>query len=188
MTAARAGEFTRGQKVATGGRNHHLPAGLEFSNPARRRRCLCFGTFGDQNSFFLLSPPPSSDIRAEQRAWRYWDPDIRWYRATNGGRSRRRGSRWRATRRTAAGSPEAEGGSDIAPFHGLADRVPQEVEAELDTLRASIMDGSFEGAPRRVNAARVLSPNYDRGPDGGTRPDAPLRFRHACRWTGWFST
>lgn len=128
---ARAGEFTAA-KVATG-------ADIIFQlasnfQPCEEAEILCFGNFGDQNSF-----SPDTVLSS---ALALWDPDIRWivdewwaFKTEGEPLEGNTELRWFSM---------AEGGSDIAPFHGLADRVPQEVQAELDTLRASIMDGSFE--------------------------------------------
>jgi basic membrane protein A len=35
------------------------------------------------------------------------------------------------------------GGVDLAPFHDLADEVPDDLEAELADVRAGIIDGSI---------------------------------------------
>ena len=38
----------------------------------------------------------------------------------------------------------AEDGADIAPYHGLAGSVPDDVKAAVDEIRASIASGAFE--------------------------------------------
>ncbi len=127
---AKAGEFTAA-KVATG-------ADIIFQLAANFKPCeeaqiLCLGNFGDQHSF-----SPDTVLSS---ALAIWDPDIRWIV-----------DEWWAFKTEGApleGNTDlhwfsmAEGGADIAPFHGLSDRVPEDVKAEIDTLRASIMDGSF---------------------------------------------
>lgn len=41
----------------------------------------------------------------------------------------------------------ASGGVDIAPFHDFEDAVPAELKAELDAIRAGIIDGSIKVSP-----------------------------------------
>lgn len=41
----------------------------------------------------------------------------------------------------------ASGGVDIAPFHDLEDAVPAELKAELEAIRAGIVDGSIKVSP-----------------------------------------
>ena len=36
-----------------------------------------------------------------------------------------------------------DGGADIAPYHGLADKVPQKVKDAVSKKRQEIMDGKF---------------------------------------------
>ena len=38
----------------------------------------------------------------------------------------------------------AEGGSALAPYHGLADKVPQDVKDAVETAKKGIMDGSLK--------------------------------------------
>jgi basic membrane lipoprotein Med (substrate-binding protein (PBP1-ABC) superfamily) len=38
----------------------------------------------------------------------------------------------------------AEGGSDISPYHGLADRVPDELNKKIEEVKAKIISGEFE--------------------------------------------
>ena len=78
----------------------------------------------------------------------------------------------------------AEGGSDIAPFHGLADRVPQEVQAELDTASGP---ASWMARSRCPSTCRSQSPEPTltgalMEARGLTRP---LRFRHGARRGGF---
>ena len=39
------------------------------------------------------------------------------------------------------------GGVDISPFHDFEDAVPDDVKAELDDIRAGIIDGSISTTP-----------------------------------------
>jgi basic membrane protein A len=42
----------------------------------------------------------------------------------------------------------ANGGVDLAPFHDMEDAVPEELKQELEAIRAGIIDGSIEVAPK----------------------------------------
>jgi len=127
---AKASEFTAA-KIATGA-DVIFQLASNF-RPCEEAKILCFGNFADQNSFSPSTVLSSAVAR--------WDPDIRWivdewwaYKTEGAPYDGNTEMRWFSM---------AEGGSDIAPYHGLADRTPDAVKAAIDALRASIMDGSF---------------------------------------------
>ena len=126
----KAAEMTSAQ-ISTG-------ADIIFSLAANFKPCeeagiLCFANFGDQHSY--------STETVLSSALAYWDPDVSWIIdewwdfAANGvpydGNTE---LIWRGI---------AEGGAGVAPYHGLADRVPDDVKRLVDGAIAAIKDGSL---------------------------------------------
>ncbi|MBD9641878.1 BMP family protein [Ensifer sp. ENS07] len=128
---AKAGEFTAAQ-IATGA-DFILQLTSNFK-ACEAARILCFGNFQDQNSF-----SPSTVLSS---AVALWDPDIQWiieewwsHKALGKPYAGNTSARWFSMR---------EGGTTVAPFHGLADRLPADFRNEVEKLTASIVDGSFQ--------------------------------------------
>ncbi len=126
----KAAEMTAAQ-ISTG-------ADLIFSLAGNFKPCesagiLCFSNFGDDNHYSpntVLSSPLA-----------LWDPDIQWVI-----------DEWWANKtegKAFAGNTSiqwislANGGTDIAPYHGLADRVPDDVKAAVDAALADIRSGKL---------------------------------------------
>ena len=126
----KAAEMTSAQ-ISTG-------ADMIFSLAGNFKPCesaglLCFSNFGDDNHYSpntVLSSPLA-----------LWDPDIRWIV-----------DEWWANRtegKPFAGNTEvhwfglADGGTDIASFHGLADKIPDDVKAAVDKTLADIRSGQL---------------------------------------------
>lgn len=128
---AKAGEYTTAQ-ISTG-------ADLVFQltgnfKPCEEAKILCFGNFQDQNAY-----SPTTIVSS---AVAHWDADAMWVIDA-----------WWAHK--AEGKPYAgntdkhwlsmkEGGSSMAPYHELESKIPETVRAEVDALKAKILDGSFE--------------------------------------------
>ncbi|MBZ9727180.1 BMP family protein [Mesorhizobium sp. CO1-1-11] len=128
---AKSSEFTSAQ-IATG-------ADLIFQltgtfKPCEETKILCFGNFQDQHSF-----SPSTVLSSTVSLW---DPDINliidawWAHMADG--------------KPYAGNTEKhwfsmkEGGSTTAPYHELEAKLPENVRAEVEELKAKIMAGTFE--------------------------------------------
>ena len=126
----KAAEMTAAQ-ISTG-------ADIIFSLAANFKPCeeagiLCFANFGDQHSY--------STETVLSSALAHWDPDVKWIIdewwdfAANGmpydGNTE---LIWRGM---------AEGGAGVAPYRGLADRVPDDVKQLVDEAIAAIKDGSL---------------------------------------------
>lgn len=128
---AKASEMTSAQ-ISTG-------ADIIFSlagnfKPCEEAEILCFGNFADQSSY-----SPETIVSS---AVAFWDPDVAWVIDA-----------WyenKANGTAYAGNTElmwrglAQGGSGIAPFHGLESKLPDAVKAAAADTLASIRDGSFE--------------------------------------------
>lgn len=128
---AKAAEYTSAQ-IATGADLIFQMAG-NFK-PCEEAKILCFGNFQDQQSF-----SPSTVLSS---AVANWDPDVKWIVDA-----------WWA--HVAEGKPYAgntekhwfsmkDGGSSMAPYHDLEAKLPENVRAEVDDLKARIMSGAFE--------------------------------------------
>jgi len=128
---AKAGEYTSAQ-VATG-------ADLIFQltgnfKPCEEAKILCFGNFQDQRSF---SP---STVLASVLA--FWDPDINWiidewwaYKALGKPYAGNTEKHW---------FPMKDGGSGMAVNPDLQAKIPADVQADIEDLKARIMAGSFD--------------------------------------------
>ncbi len=127
----KAAEMTAAQ-ISTG-------ADLIFSLAGNFKPCesagiLCFGNFGDQHSYSPTTIVSSVLAR--------WDPDIQWIvdewwanKADGKAFSGNTDIVWRGL---------AQGGADVAPYHALADRVPDDVKSLVETTVASIKSGDIE--------------------------------------------
>jgi len=127
---AKAGEMTSAQ-ISTG-------ADMIFSlagnfKPCESEGLLCFGNFSDQNSY--------SPTTVLSSAVANWDPDVSWII-----------DEWWANKadgKAFEGNTEmvwrgmADGGSMIAPYHGLADKVPDDVKALVNETIANITSGAL---------------------------------------------
>ena len=127
---AKASEMTSAQ-ISTG-------ADMIFSlagnfKPCEENGLLCFGNFADQHSY--------SPETVVSTAVASWDPDVNWII-----------DEWWANK--AEGKPFngnkeiiwrglADGGSMIAPYHGLADKVPDDVKGLVEKTVAQIKSGEF---------------------------------------------
>ena len=98
------------------------------------KNIMCFGNFGDQNALAPANVPNSTVAR--------WDPAIRhgideWWA-------------FKAEGRPYAGNAEpiwftmAEGGSDLAEWHGFDAQLPKEVLDLFEAKKAEILSGKFE--------------------------------------------
>ena len=126
----KAAEMTSAQ-IATGADLIYSLAG-NFK-PCESAGIYCFSNFGDDNHYSpdtILSSPLA-----------LWDPDIAWII-----------DEWWANKtegKPFAGNTSiqwmglADGGTDIAPFHGLADKVPDDVKAAVDAALADIRSGNL---------------------------------------------
>ena len=126
----KAAEMTSAQ-IATGADLIYSLAG-NFK-PCESAGIYCFSNFGDDNHYSpdtILSSPLA-----------LWDPDIAWII-----------DEWWANKtegKPFAGNTSiqwmglANGGTDIAPFHGLADKVPDDVKAAVDAALADIRSGNL---------------------------------------------
>ena len=126
----KAAEMTSAQ-IATGADLIYSLAG-NFK-PCESAGIFCFSNFGDDNHYSpdtILSSPLA-----------LWDPDIAWII-----------DEWWANKtegKPFAGNTSiqwmglADGGTDIAPFHGLADKVPDDVKAAVDAALADIRSGNL---------------------------------------------
>ncbi len=126
----KAAEMTSAQ-IATGADLIYSLAG-NFK-PCESAGIYCFSNFGDDNHYSpdtVLSSPLA-----------LWDPDIAWII-----------DEWWANKtegKPFAGNTSiqwfglADGGTDIAPFHGLADKVPDDVKAAVDAALADIRSGNL---------------------------------------------
>ena len=126
----KAAEMTSAQ-IATGADLIYSLAG-NFK-PCESAGIYCFSNFGDDNHYSpdtILSSPLA-----------LWDPDIAWII-----------DEWWANKtegKPFAGNTSiqwmglADGGTDIAPFHGLAEKVPDDVKAAVDAALADIRSGNL---------------------------------------------
>lgn len=105
-----------------------------FEAVAENERTYAFGHFVDQNS---LAP----EIVVTSAVAR-WDPSLMvaiddWWEHETAG------TPYDApTQRIVFGM--ADGGSELAPYHDLADVIPQEAQDEVEQVQAEILDGSLE--------------------------------------------
>ena len=127
----KAAEMTSAQ-IATG-------ADIIFSlasnfQPCEEAEILCFANFGDQHEF--------SPTTVVSSALAIWDPDVNWII-----------DEWWANKTEGQafdGNTEikwygiADGGTGIAPYHGLADTIPAEVQTAVAETLAAIESGAFE--------------------------------------------
>lgn len=101
--------------------------------PCESAGILCFSNFGDDHRF-----SPSTILSSSLSIW---DPDVNWIidewwankaqgKAFDGNTK----IVWRGL---------AEGGTDIAPYHDLADRVPDDVKALVETTLTDIRSGKL---------------------------------------------
>lgn len=128
---AKASEMTSAQ-ISTGA-DVILSLAGNFQ-PCEEAGIICFGNFGDQHSFSPESVASSTLA--------IWDPDIKWIidewwdHKVNGepydGNTEIVWHGW------------AEGGVDIAPYHALEDRVPDNVKDLVNTTIDEIKSGSLE--------------------------------------------
>lgn len=102
--------------------------------PCEENGLLCFGNFADQHSF-----SPETVVSS---AIANWDPDVNWiidewwnFKTGAGELNGNTEISWNGM---------AAGGASIAPYHGLADRVPDDVKALVDETVANITSGAFE--------------------------------------------
>lgn len=127
---AKAAEMTSAQ-ISTG-------ADIIFSlaanfKPCEEAKIMCFANFSDQHSY-----SPETVLSS---ALAFWDPDVQWvidewydFKANGTPLDGNTEIIWRGM---------AEGGAGIAPFHGLADRVPEDVKAIVDQKIAQITSGEM---------------------------------------------
>mgnify|MGYP003960536563 CR=1 FL=1 len=101
--------------------------------PCEENNLLCFGNFSDQNSF-----SPESVLSS---AVANWDPDVNWiidewwnFKSNGAALDGNTDIVW---------SSMADGGSTIAPYHGLADNIPDDVKALVEETAANIRSGAF---------------------------------------------
>jgi basic membrane protein A len=127
---AKAAEMTSAQ-IATG-------ADIIFSLAANFKPCeeagiLCFANFGDQHTY--------SPTTVVSSALAFWDPDLNWII-----------DEWWANKadgKAYAGNTEikwlgvADGGAGIAPYYDLADKIPADVQALVNTTLADIKSGAL---------------------------------------------
>lgn len=127
----KAAEMTSAQ-IATG-------ADIIFSlasnfQPCEEAEILCFANFGDQHEF--------SPTTVVSSALAIWDPDVNWII-----------DEWWANKTDGQafdGNTEikwygiADGGTGIAPYHGLADTIPAEVQTAVAETLAAIESGALE--------------------------------------------
>lgn len=102
--------------------------------PCTEKKILCFGNFQDEN--------PAAPAVVVSSSVAVWDPDVHgiveaWWghvvdkKPWDGNTA----PRWFSM---------AEGGSALAPFHGLEGKLAPGVAAEVEALKAKILDGSFK--------------------------------------------
>lgn len=135
---AKAAEFTNAQISTGADLIFQLAANFE---PCEQAKILCFANFQDDHNF-----SPSTIVSS---AVALWDPDLRWiidewwaFMAEGKAYSGNTEKRWFSL---------AEGGADIAPYHGLESALPDEVKAEVAATKAKIVSGEVE-VPLDVSA------------------------------------
>lgn len=128
---AKAGEMTSAQ-ISTG-------ADIIFSLAGNFKPCeasglLCFGNFGDQHSY-----SPETVVSS---AVANWDPDLSWI--INEWWSHETAGEAYDGNTDIIWNGMAAGGSEIAPYHGLADKIPADVQALVNDTVAKIKSGELE--------------------------------------------
>lgn len=127
---AKASEMTAAQ-ISTG-------ADIIFSladnfKPCEEADILCLGNFADAHAY--------SPTTVVSSALAFWDPDVKWiidewydYAANGTPYDGNTEILWRGM---------AEGGAGVAPYHGLADVVPDEVKTAVDETVEAIESGEL---------------------------------------------
>ncbi|MEM7224306.1 MAG: BMP family protein [Pseudomonadota bacterium] len=137
---AKAAEFTNAQISTGADLIFQLAANFE---PCEEAKILCFANFQDDHGF-----SPTTIVSS---AMAQWDPDVEWIV-----------DEWwahKAEGKPYAGNTEkrwfsmAEGGTDIAPYHGLEGALPEEVKAEVAAAKAKILSGEVK-VPLDVSAPK----------------------------------
>jgi basic membrane protein A len=128
---AKAMEATTAQAAA--GADYLLQLG-EIYEACEQNEIYCFGNYIDSN---FLSPDTVVTSHVA-----YWDPEILWV-IDEWWNHKTTGEPYDAPLEGVWFSM-AEGGSDLAPFHGFEDVIPADVMDEVMQKKADIMSGAFE--------------------------------------------
>ena len=95
---------------------------------------LCFGNYEDENA--LAPEVVASSAVAD------WSPDVKWI-VDEWWAFKADGKPYEGNTSNDSWFSMADGGSDIAPFHGVADRLPEDARSAVAEAAKAIKDGSL---------------------------------------------
>ena len=127
---AKAGEFVNAQVASGVDAVFQLAGNFE---PCKQHKIICFGNFDDQNAYAPEQVATSTVA--------VWDADIKWI-VDEWWKHKTAGA-------PLAGNKEiryltlAEGGSALAPYHALEDKIPQDVKNKVEETKAKIVSGEI---------------------------------------------